>query len=429
MRRLPLSRFAFSFLSMLSLASVAGPVHAQTSTPKTIFDHAEKAWAIGRVHLQKEMPFREGKVLVFPAQVTELAWAPRGTKPRNMMLVYELSKSEDPAKPFLKEKDEVFGVVQLLPDHSYWKDNLPNTRRHAFAGGRRYIFRDDDIPEVETVLREYGRASELPGKERWSNQLLAVTTALMSKVVPLREDAVQHLANKPQLLANFDPEALPAIRNYLDRDVPEDEKARLIDLLVAAKVEQVRPDLEKLAKRDDATGAAAMVGLEGFGQQVASDKLVELSRAKSPGIRAYSARTLASRAGTDEKALARAREILKDEKEETGVRAAAAEGFAKAGGEVAVKILADALRSSPGAAQPTAEALAAIATEPATAALAKVLQEESGEVATAAAAGLFRSPGCRTCGQILAQQWKNHPDEEVRHLIGVMLEVPLEHKH
>lgn len=395
---------------------------------RTIFHHAESAWAVGTMKLGNSMPFRDGNILVFPSQISDLLWAPDATKPRNLMLVYEVA-SDEKDKPVFQKGDEIFAPIRLLPDHSYWKDNLPNTRRHEIAGGRRYVFRGDQIAEARKTLGEYLAATQLKGMERWAGEVNAVAVALGSPVQVLREDAVKFFAVYPTLDRDFKDQALPPVVAYLKSDAPVADKASLIHSLTTAKVAAVKPVLEELAARDDAVAAAALRGLTKLGETVALDRLLRLSQSPSVEVKEYAAEALGMRAGQDEAAFERARTLLDAGNEPTPVREAAARGLGISKSTKAVPALAAAVERGDPASRVAGEALAETNSPEAAGLLSDILKKTEGEAAISAVAALGRVRSCPQCATLLHEQHEAHRDPVVRNLIGVMLEVPLEHKH
>lgn len=414
----------------LALLAVASDATAEKSSGqnRTVYEFAEHSWAVGSMHLNKPLQFRDGKILAFPSVISELTWAPNGTKPRNLMLVHEVF-SDDKDKPFLADGEDIFAPLLLLPEHSYWRDNLPNTPRHEVAGGRRNVFRDNDIPEAKRVLKAYLAAHDLKGMERWQGMLLAVADALNSPVNVLSEDGVQYFENYPTLGRDFPAGAVPSVMTYLGGPADLERRTALVEALAVAKITPVVPGLEQMAGRDDATGAMALAALEQFGNPVAADRVPGLAKAKTPAVRAWAAAALGRRAGSDPAALQLASAILADPAEDATVRAAAAAGLGAGGSAAAAEVLAKVVAKGDAATRAAAEALAVSAAPESAALLAQILKENSGEVAQAAAVGLSQKSSCSECSRALVEQYKTHPDEGVRHLIGVILQVPLEHKH
>jgi len=420
-RLLPAFFVVAALLTRPAVAAVPPP------ESRTLFFHAETAWAVGTIALSKPLPFRDGKILVFPSQITDLLWAPDGTKPRSLMLVYEVL-SDDKDKPYFEQGDQIFAPIQLLSDHAYWKDNLPNTRRHAIAGGRAYAFRGEQALEAREILAAYLKAHDLKGLERWSGQVAAVAAALGSTIQVIREDAVTYLAIYPTLNRDFSDAAVAPIRAFLSSEAATTEKTRLVDALVAAKLSAIPPMLQELAKRDDATGAVAWAGLEKLGQGPSTEQLLVMSRSASPEMQAFAAGVLGSRAATDTVAFDRSSELLTGGST-NAVVSALMDGLVRAGGDKVVTILAAVVERGESGSRKAAQALGQIGGPAAEAALTRILKEKQGEAAQAATVGLGTMKNCKGCTTLLHEQHESHADPAVRNLAGVVLGVPLEHKH
>jgi len=422
--------FAVLIFAALTLTPSA---HAMTKQPapemRTVFHYAERAWAVGTIRLSGSLTFRDGKVLVFPAAVTELLWAPKNTKPRNMMLVYEVPSSEMNA-PFFKAGDEFFAPIRLLAEHSYWRDNLPNTPRHEVFGGRRSVFRGADLAEARRIIGAYLAAGEIHSVERWKAAIAAVASALVSPASVLREDAVRYLAGYSTLARDFDDRALPPLVAYFDGSAPDDEKAALIEVLSAGGVMAAKPTIQKLSAREDAIGAAALRGLSRLGDNFDDNSVViARSRSASPEVRAWAAGLLGKRAGRSGESMARAVELLDSAAEPIPVREAAANGLAESADSRAVAVLTRAVDRGDDASQPAGEALAAAGATTAVPALIETLEKKEGPAALGAALALGHMKGCGPCGEALRKQHEAHKDLSVRNLIGVVIEAPLVHKH
>jgi hypothetical protein len=251
----------FLVQTVFALLFTVSSFAATREEPRNLFEHAEKAWAVGLVHLGKPLRFREGAVIAFPSQITERLWAPDGTKPRNLMLVYEVPKAEM-EQPALQQNDSIFVAIRLLPEHAYWKDNLPATRRHQISGGSRYVFRGDDVAEVKKALKPYLEAVDKRGIEENKGKIRAVVGALESKLAIVREDAISWLSTFPTLARDYEETNNAGIEAYVSGDAPVEEKVQLVDALAKARVTSARPALEKAAKREDAAGKAAREALD-----------------------------------------------------------------------------------------------------------------------------------------------------------------------
>jgi hypothetical protein len=422
-----LKQIAFA-AAVLLLAAAPAPA-AREPDHSTLFQHCEQAWGVGTIDLTKAMTYRDGKLLVYPGQFTDLVWAPNGTKPRNMMIVVEAWPDDDPAKPFLDDSQDIFAPVIVLPENSYWKDNLPFTKRHQIPGGRRYIFRGDQIPEVRKIVETYMKAHETPGAQRLKEKVVAVAAALQSTIVYVREDAVTWFAEHPALARDFDDRALPSIKAYLSGNAPAEEKAKLIETLSAAKIESVKPLLQQQANTADASGAAALRALEATGEKETTDALLEKSRSSSVDVQAYALEVLGARAATEDAAFARCKEITDPVTSPSPLVGACIEGLGQAGGDRVRGLLVALVERGDTGSRQAAIALAATNDPAAIGELQRILEKSKGEPAIAAAGGLSQAPNCASCTKTLEVAHHDHPDEMVRNLAGMLLGVPMVHKH
>jgi hypothetical protein len=413
--------------SFVMLACLPAGAAGQPKTP-TLFDLLEKTWGVGTIHLSKPLTFRDGKLLVFPSQFTDLAWAPKKTKPRNMMIVHEVWP-DDKDKPFLENNQDIFAPILLLPDNSYWKDNLPFTNRHQIGGGRRYVFRGEQIPEARKVVDAYTKALDIEGSERLKERVVAVAAALESTIPYIREDAVTWFGEYPVLARDFDDRAIPSIKAYLAGGAPADEKSKLIKTLSDAKIDSVKPLLQEQASKGDAAGAAALRGLSESGEKESTDALLEKSRASSEDVQAYALEQLGERAGTEDAAFARCKEVVEKVSNPVPLILGCVRGLGEAKGERVDDLLASVVERGDTGSREAATVLGAKASPEGIADLTRILEEKRGESALAAAMGLSRVPGCRPCGETLEHQHHDHPDEPVRNVIGILLGVPMVHKH
>lgn len=243
-----------------------GLADAANTGPKTLFEAAAGAWGVGTIRLGKPLKFREGKVLAFPSQFAELLWAPAG-KPRNLMLVYEVP-GEEADKPFFGDKDEFLAPIRLLPEHAYWRDNLPGTPRHEVAGGTRNVFRGEEIAEAKKALGPFLEATGTKGKDRRSAEAAAVAAALGSSVTRIREDAGAWLAASPNLSRILNESALTSMKTYLEGPAPAAERASFITALTPARVAGLKPAFQAVAAKEDAASAAARAALAALGEAV-----------------------------------------------------------------------------------------------------------------------------------------------------------------
>jgi hypothetical protein len=408
-------------------APAPGGPATRSETP-TLFHLCEKAWGVGTIHLSKPLTFRDGKVLAFPSQFTDLVWAPKKTKPRNMMIVHEVWP-DDKDKPFLEKDQDIFAPILLLPDSAYWKDNLPFTNRHQIAGGRRYVFRGEQIPEARKVVEAYTKALDITGAERVKERVVAVAAALESTIPYIREDAVTWLTEYPVLARDFDDRAIPSIKAYLAGSAPADEKSKLIKSLSDAQIDSVKPLLKEQAAKGDASGAAALRALAKSGEKELTETLLEKSRSSSEEVQAYALEQLGARAGTDDAAFARCKEVVEQVANPVPLILGCVRGLGQAKGERVDDLLAGMVERGDTGSREAATVLGAKASADGIADLTRILEEKRGESALAAAMGLSRVPGCRPCGNTLEHQHHDHPDESVRNVIGILIGAPMVHKH
>jgi len=266
--------------------------------------------------------------------------------------------------------------------------------------------------------------------DRWPAEIRVVSDALNSPVPVLREDAVRFLAAYPTLARDFPADAMPSLASFLGAAaVPVEGKIEVIDALASAKVPAIGPVLEGLSTRDDGVGAAALAGLDRLGTPVPAERLPSLAKARSEDVRAWAAAALGQRAGSDPAALALATAILEDPAEASVVREGAARGLGASNSPAAAAALGKATSRGDAVSRGAAQALAESSSPDSAQILIDILVREKGEPALAAAAALSRKTSCEACSRTLEEQHEKHPDEAVRDLIGVILQVPLEHKH
>jgi hypothetical protein len=411
-----------SALAVVALTAAA----ARAQEAKTYFDYVESAFAVAEVKTATPMEYRDGMLLTIPGQLVDVVYARVG-KPHTIMLVFEKRSKDD--KPLYGYKSTFFAPIQVLPQYSFWRDNLPKTPHHGVLGGGRYIFRGDEIEEAKRITRPYTDTLARKRVERWPDQASALVGALHGSIAVLREDAGRKLAASPQLLEAMRPEAQARLGEFLSGNAPEEERVKLIDGIGAAQATGLSAILEGLSKRDDATGAAALRALQSFGKRVETASLLELAAAKDEHVRAFAVETLGARSGQDRAALDAVTRCLKSDEPES-VRAAAARGLGNSGAADAIEPLAGALGRGDGASQAAAKALAQIGGPQAAQALKDAITSGPGGAQTGAVIAMvdLRGP-CTDCLEFLREQHARHPDEGIRELIAIVLQLDHEHKH
>lgn len=417
------------WIGLASAGLVLGlaPALVGAAEPKTLFDHIESSYVFGEVQVAKPLHFREDTLLVYSTTVTDLMHARIG-KPRQLMLVQELSKKDD-KRPF--EAGESFvAPIALLPEYSYWRDNLPKTPHHQVLGGNRYIFKGAaEIEEVKRIARPFAATLARKRAERWVDQCAAVVEGLTATVAVLREDSSRYLANNPVLLERMPQATLERLASYLGSDAAEAERLRIIDAIGTARVAAMAGMLEPLGARDDTTGAAALRARERLGKPLDTAKLAQLTAAKSEAVRAYAAEALGARAAEDREAFAKASALLSSS-EPPSVRAGAAVGLGKSRAGDAVAPLGAALAGGDDVARPAAAAIASIGGEEAADALKKAITDGKGESGVAAVLAIVNlQSGCPDCEEFLEAQHESNPNVAIREMIEIVLELEKEHAH
>ena len=235
-----------AFVSLLLLGS-AGVAHADR--PKTYFDYVERAWACAEIELRKPIPHRDGLLLAYPGTLVDVVYS-RHSKPQSILLIEELTSKDDQSP--VAEGERFFAPIQVLPDNSYWRDNLPNTPRHGVLGGRRYIFKGEDAAAAKELTKAYTDTFKLDMPEKRMKQQAVIVGALTSSVKVLREDAVRRLTALPVPAKQYDEATIRRLGDYVKSDAPAADRAQIAAVIGQADMRALTPDLELLAKRDDA---------------------------------------------------------------------------------------------------------------------------------------------------------------------------------
>ena len=408
-----------------SLLLLATPVYAAPA--KTFFDHLEQAWAVAEVRLLRPLNFRDGRLLAFPGQLTDVAYARLG-RPQTILLIHEMS--DRGSEPFFSEGDVFFAPIKVLADHSYWRDNLPPTKRHAIPGGRRYVFRGKEIAEAKRVAKNYTRTFGEKMPERAVHRLGAVVSALASEVERLRTDAVRHLASYPTLARDLDGESRKRLVDFIKSDLVEDQRVMVIAAIGRAGVAELAAELETLARGDGLDAVAAMQSLDLMGRPRSTNRLIELSSdTYGVEVRSYAAVRLGQRSASDSEARSRALEVL-GSSQEGSVRAAAALGLGRSGDKRVVEPLREALWRGDEASRSAAAAIADIGGPLAADILQKAILEGPSEAMIGSVMAIVAlREQCKGCLAFLRKQYESHKEEAIRDLIGIMLEVHKKHEH
>jgi hypothetical protein len=382
---------------------------------------------VGELRTREPLRFRDGSVLVFPAQFVDLTYGRLG-KPRSIMLVEELSSPD--AEPMVPRKDVFYAPINVLPQYSYWRDNLPQTPHHTVPGGYRYLFKGDDIAPVKSITKAYTDTLALEMPEKRIRQQAILVETLESEIKVIREDALRRLEGLPIPAKFYDAATKKALAAYAGGDGPEDARATVVGVIARAEMRSLVPQLKEISGSDDAAGGAALRALDYLGEEIPTDRLLKLVDSDAFEVQSFAVSKLGERAGEDPKALAKVVEVLESDASEE-LRSAAGAGLGKSGSEEAVGPLKNALARGDLASRGAATGLAELATADSIAALKSAVESGPSEAkvgSIVALAGLAPEK-CADCVKFLLEQHENHPDEAVRDLIGLVLELPVKHEH
>lgn len=414
-------RFAFALLLLLSAAGAA-----RADRPKTYFDYIERAWACAEAELRRPLTFRDGLVLAFPGTLVDVVYARHG-RPQSILLVEELV-SKDDASP-VKEGDRFFAPIQVLPQHSYWRDNLPNTPRHGVLGGRRYIFKGDDLRPAKELTRAYSATLAMKMPERRTRQQAVIVDALTSKVKVLQEDALRRLTTFPVPAEQYDKATIERLGQYAKSDAPPADRAAVVAMAGPAGMKGLVPDLEALAQNDDIVAAGALESLDVLGAPRSTEVLVALLDAKTLEVKRYAAQRLGERAAKEAPVAERVGQLLRSD-DDPSVRAAAATGLGSTDDPAMLDLLQGALARGDEASRAAALAIAKIDSERSAEILQKAILDGPNEAKVGSVLALIEVRGpCKGCLEFLKEQHESHPDAAVRDLIGIVLELNVKHDH
>lgn len=406
----------------------AGP--ALGAAPKTFFDLLDRAWAVGELRLSAALEYRDGRLLAFPAHLTDLVHARLG-KPRTLMIVHERNPAD--SEPFLKEGDQFLAAVGVLPDHSYWRDNLPVTKRHEILGGRRYVFKSSDPAAMETakaIAGAYTATLALGMPERARRQAGVMVDALLSGVPVLAEDGLRALLRSPRLARDLDGASVARLAAFLSDDSADPAvRGRLALAAGEQGADSFVTVLEKLAGRDDAVAAAALAGLDHLERARPTAGLLSLLEADALELRIYAAETLGARAGADQAAMSAAVDLLAPQVEVES-RLAAARGLGTSASPRAIDSLAEALSRGDAVTRTAAMGLARIGGPRVHGLLKEAITDGPGEAMVASVMAMVSlRDECADCLVFLAEQHDSHKESAVREMIAIMLELPKKHEH
>jgi hypothetical protein len=412
-----------AFVSLLLLA-LAATAHADR--PKTYFDYVERAWACADIELRKPIAHRDGLVLAYPGTLLDVAYS-RHSKPQSILLIEELTSKEDTSP--VTEGERFFAPIQVLPEHSYWRDNLPSTPRHGVLGGRRYIFKGEDAAEAKGLTKAYAESLKMDMPEKRMKQQAVIVGALTSSVKVLREDAIRRLTTLPVPAKQYDDATIRRLGDYVKSDAPTADRAQIATVIGQAEMKSLVADLEQLAKNDDIVAASALRSLEELDAPRSTEVLLELLGKKTVEVRAYAAHELGARAAEDTRAYGRAAELVASTDDAT-VRGAAAMGLGASGKTEALTPLRTALARGDAASRPAAAAIAKIGGKQAGEILKETIKSGPSEAQVASVLAIVEMRGeCDDCLEFLREQRESNPDAGVRDLIGIVLELNTKHDH
>jgi len=419
-----MTRIVASVSLLLSLLGVAGT--ARADRPKTYFDYIERSWACADVELRKPIEHRDGLVLAYPGTLLDVAYARHG-KPQSILLIEELTSKDD--KSPVSEGEHFFAPLQVLPEHSYWRENLPNTPRHGILGGRRYIFKGEDAAVAKELTKAYAESFKLGMPEKRVKQQAVIVGALTSSVQVLREDAIRRLTTLTVPAKQYDDATIRRLGDYVKSDAPAGERAQIATVIGQAGMTTLIPDLEALAKNDDVVAARSLQALDELGAPRSTDGLLELLSKKTIEVRSYAAHELGARSAEDDRAYARAAELVAST-DDPAVRGACAMGLGAAGRKESLSPLRTALDRGDGASRAAAAAIARIGGKDAGEILKETIRSGPSEAQVAAVLAMVEMRGdCENCAEFLLEQKSSNPDAGVRDLIGIVLELNVKHDH
>ncbi|RMF24999.1 MAG: hypothetical protein D6760_02060, partial [Deltaproteobacteria bacterium] len=280
-------------LCLAAIAMCLRAVPAGADEPNTIFENLSRCWAAAEARPARVIKYRDGSLLGIPTDMVDVVYARKG-KPRSFFLVYE-KKSADEKLPF-EVGEHYFALFHMLPQYAYWRDNLPNVPRHEIMGGKRYVFRGDDIEQAKAIVRRYTETFTLRGRQRLVAAAGVVVDALESPLAVISEDAARHLTKRPNELAMLDDGARERLSKFLLGERDDPAVVGLVEAIGRGKAEKLVPVLERLAAGHTNKAAAALRALDALGKAPATAALIERLEDQNEEVRAAAAYTLALRA-------------------------------------------------------------------------------------------------------------------------------------
>ncbi len=402
--------------TLVTLALVTGTVHADPGY-KTYFNHLDRAWAVGSIELFRPLTYRNGELLAFSGKFSEVTYAKHG-RVSTVFLIDELKSGRTESR--FKTEVAIYAPIGVLPQYTYWRENLPKTPHHTVLGGSRNIFTGDEVPKVRAVTESYvaGMKAKMPRKAEL--KMKAVVGALHSGIPRLRADAAQYLFHSGTQHKFMTDETDKRLRAFITDDSASDEKAgddrrTVIDAAGKWNMERTAPALERLVAADGDLSGAALEALERLGKPRSGAQLLKLAAAKSVSVRVYVAGERAERA-EELKAWDETKALVSSDAP-VEIRQAAAAGLGRSGDAKAVALLATALDRGDAASRVAAAGLASIGSSAAVEALKYAVLKGPREARGGAVIGLSEVRECTACIEFLDEQFENHPDDDVRQLI------------
>ena len=408
------------FITVVAIgAAVIGGNEACAATGyKTFFHHLDRAWAVGEIDMFRPMEFRDGRLLAFPAKVADLTYSRKG-RVSSLLIIDELRTAAD--RPHFEASKPIFAAIAVLPEHSYWRDNLPRTPRHTVLGGLRDVFTGDEIAKVKPIAATYTSAFKEPMPRKAELKLDAVSAALGAGIERLSADAAEYLLISGSQHSAMSTKAREAVSAFLRSRDPLHDRLKVIDAIDHWKMKEFVSVLEELGKSDSGSSAAALRALDTLGKPRTPEQLASLLRARTDEVRAYAAGIRAERA--DElNAWGDTEKVLRGD--DVTLKQAVAAGLGRSGSEKAVALLSNALRQGGDITRAAASSLAKIGSPEAVKVLEAGVTAGVPEARTASVIALAEVAHCKDCWSFLNEQFSKTEDDRVRRLIRALTARP-----